>query len=120
MRVVNILPAVALLPSAFGQLHKLTAAKGKYFGTATDNKNLVDAAYKDILLDGDEFGQITPSNLQKWQYSEPTPGNFNFTGGDEIADLAEENGLIFRCHPLVWHSQAPDYSMRDVSNHKLY
>jgi endo-1,4-beta-xylanase len=113
MRVLNLLPAVALLPSALGQLHKLTKAKGKYFGSATDNYELKDAPYFAILTDVDEFGQITPSNAQKWAYSEPTPGNFSFAGGDEVADLAEATGQMLRCHALVWHSQVADYSMFD-------
>lgn len=111
MRISNVLPAVALASSATAQLHKLALAKGKqYFGSATDNYELKDAPYFAILTDGNEFGQIVPSNAQKWAYSEPTPGNFSFAGGDEVANLAEAEGLILRCHALVWHSQAPAYS----------
>lgn len=112
MRVSILLPAVALLPSAFGQLNKLAKAKGKlYFGSATDNYEFRgDAPYKAILVDTDEFGQITPSNAQKWAYSEPTQGNFSFADGDEVADLAESTGQLLRCHTLVWHSQVADYS----------
>ena len=112
MRVSTILPLAALLPSAFGQLNKLAKAKGKlYFGSATDNYELKDEPYFKILTNTREFGQITPSNAQKWAYSEPSPGNFSFAGGDEVADLAESTGQILRCHALVWHSQVADYSM---------
>lgn len=112
MHISHLLPAVALLSSASGQLNKLTKAKGKlYFGSATDNPELVDDAYVKILKDTNEFGQITPGNAMKWAYSEPTPGNFSFAGGDVIADLAKSNGQILRCHTLVWHSQVADYSM---------
>ena len=112
MRVSNLLPVVTLLPSAFGQLHTLAKAKGKlFFGSATDNYEFKDdAPYKAILSDTTEFGQITAGNAQKWAYSEPTQGTFSFAGGDEVADLAEANGQLLRCHTLVWHSQAPDYS----------
>jgi len=112
MRVSSLLPVVTLLPSAFGQLHTLAKAKGKlFFGSATDNYEFKgDAPYKAILSDTTEFGQITPGNAQKWAYSEPTQGTFSFAGGDEVADLAEANGQLLRCHTLVWHSQAPDYS----------
>jgi endo-1,4-beta-xylanase len=111
MRVVDILPAAALLPTAFSQLHKAASAHGKYFGSATDNYELADEPYKEILLTPGEFGQITPSNLQKWFSSEPSPGVFNFTGGDQIAKIADEHDMLFRCHPLVWHSQLPSWGM---------
>lgn len=112
MRLSQLTPAVALLPIALGQLHTLAKAKGlQYFGSATDNYEFKgDAPYKAILSDTTEFGQITPGNAQKWAYSEPTQGTFSFAGGDEVADLAEANGQLLRCHTLVWHSQAPDWS----------
>ena len=112
MHVSYSIFAVALLPFSFAQLHSLAKAKGKlYFGSATDNYEFkYDAPYKAILIDTTEFGQITAGNAQKWAYSEPTQGNFNFAGGDEVADLAQSTGQLLRCHTLVWHSQAPDYS----------
>jgi len=36
-------------------------------------------------------------------YIEPEYGVFNFTGGQQIIDLAKENRQISRCHALVWH-----------------
>ena len=49
------------------KLHTLAKAAGKlYFGTATDNGELSDAAYTAILDNNHEFGQITPANSMKW------------------------------------------------------
>ena len=42
-------------------------------------------------------------------YTEPEPGVFNFTGGDEFLDLAESTGKAVRCHNLIWSSQLPDW-----------
>ncbi|KAK1989818.1 family 10 glycosyl hydrolase, partial [Colletotrichum falcatum] len=98
------------LPGASANLHELAVAAGKkYFGSATDNPELPDAAYVSILKDNKMFGQITPGNGQKWQFTEPSPGSFSYTGGDEITAFAEGNGQIIRCHTLVWHSQLPDW-----------
>ncbi|KAI5860575.1 carbohydrate-binding module family 1 protein [Durotheca rogersii] len=92
------------------QLHQLAKAAGKlYFGSATDNGELSDATYVSILKDADMFGQITPGNGQKWQYTEPTRGSFSFTAGDQIASFAQSNGQLLRCHALVWHSQLPNW-----------
>jgi endo-1,4-beta-xylanase len=53
--------------SAFGAgLDTAAVAIGKlYFGTATDNPELTDAAYVKQLNNTDDFGQITPGNSQK-------------------------------------------------------
>ena len=49
------------------KLNDLAKAAGKlYFGTATDNGELSDAAYTAILDNNMEFGQITPANSMKW------------------------------------------------------
>jgi hypothetical protein len=50
-------------------------AKGlTYFGTATDNGELTDATYTRILDNSVEFGQLTPGNDQKWDFTEPSQG----------------------------------------------
>ncbi len=53
------LAALLALPGTSAQLNKLAKAAGKlYFGSATDNGELTDTSYVDILSDTDEFGQI--------------------------------------------------------------
>ena len=42
------------------QNHKL------YFGTATNNDELNDTAYRALIDDNKMFGQITPANSMKW------------------------------------------------------
>ena len=112
MHIKRFLPiTLACLPTSYAQLHKLSKVYGKYFGSATDNYELNDASYKAILSDGDEFGQSTPGNLQKWYFSEPQQGVFDFSGGDQLADYAESEGMILRCHTLVWHSQLAPWGM---------
>ncbi|KAI0417040.1 family 10 glycosyl hydrolase [Xylaria grammica] len=104
------LTALLALPGASAQLNKLAKAAGLlYFGSATDNGELTDTNYVNILKDTDEFGQITPGNAQKWQYIEPSQGSFSYTSGDQIADLAKESGQLLRCHTLVWYSQLPSW-----------
>ncbi|CAG8958282.1 hypothetical protein HYFRA_00000637 [Hymenoscyphus fraxineus] len=110
MHLSLLLPAAALLPQALGQLDTLAKAKGwKYFGSATDNGELSDAPYVEILSKNTEFGQITPGNSQKWDATEPDQGTFTFEKGDVIAAFAAENKQMLRCHALVWHSQLPSW-----------
>ena len=63
--------AAASLPSSTSassvKLHTLARQSGKlYFGTATDNPELTNAAYVSILNDVQMFGQITAANSMKW------------------------------------------------------
>lgn len=100
--VVTVTPA-----SADASLGQLAAAKGRYLGSATDNPELSDSQYVQIL--GREFNQITPGNTMKWQYTEPTRGQFDFARADVIVDLAKSNDQVVRGHTLVWHSQLPSW-----------
>ncbi|KAK1780444.1 glycoside hydrolase superfamily [Copromyces sp. CBS 386.78] len=103
-----------LTPLATAQLHHYATLAGlKYFGAATDTPGQRERAgyeasyaqYDAIFSDPSEFGQTTPTNGQKWLFTEPSPGVFNFTEGDIVVSLATKTGKLLRCHALVWHSQ---------------
>ncbi|TGO89078.1 hypothetical protein BPOR_0126g00090 [Botrytis porri] len=109
MHISNLLP-LAILPLAYGQLNTLAKAAGlKYFGSATDNGELTDAEYTAILSNSSQFGQITPGNTQKWQYTEPSQNTFSYTKGDVVVDFAEKNDQLLRCHNLCWYNQLPSW-----------
>jgi len=121
MFISNILPVVACLPSAFGQLNTLAKAKGlKYFGSATDNGELTDTAYTAILSKSANFGQITPGNTQKWDSIEPSQNSFSFTKGDVVTSFAKNNGQILRCHNLVWYNQLPSWGTASVPLYSIW
>jgi len=88
-------------------LDSLAKAKGRYFGSATDNPELSDTAYTSIL--GSEFSSITPGNSMKWDTTEPTQGGFNFSNGDAVVAFAKAHGQMVRAHTLVWHNQLPSW-----------
>lgn len=106
----NVALALVAATGAQANLNQLAVAAGKkYFGSATDNGELSDAAYVAILSDANEFGQVTPGNTQKWQYTETSQGVFDYTKGDVIASFAANNSQIMRCHTLVWYNQLPSF-----------
>ncbi|KAF8713856.1 putative xylanase, Glycoside hydrolase family 10, partial [Rhizoctonia solani] len=106
-------------------LHALAKAKGRYFGTATDQLwNNNDAAYLAITGNVNEFGANTPGNQQKWDATEKTRNVFTYTNGDYQVAWAKNHSQIVRGHTLgmfsatvgklmylpavwttVWHSQ---------------
>lgn len=53
------------------------------------------------------YESVTPGNSLKWDATEPAEGEFTFAEGDHLVDWATANGLEFRGHTLVWHSQTP-------------
>ncbi|TFK59834.1 endo-1,4-beta xylanase [Pluteus cervinus] len=101
---------LVLLPLVAGQLNRAAKEDKKlYFGSATDNPEWNDTEYVRILSNTANFGQLTPANSMKWDATEPEPGVFNFTGGDQVVQLAERNGQIMRGHNCVWYNQLPDW-----------
>ncbi|CCO30091.1 hypothetical protein RSOLAG1IB_07504 [Rhizoctonia solani AG-1 IB] len=91
-------------------LHALAKAKGRYFGTATDQLwNNNDAAYLAITGNPNEFGANTPGNQQKWDATERSRNVFTYTNGDYQVAWAKNHSQIVRGHTLVWHSQLPSW-----------
>ena len=41
--------------------------------------------------------------------TEPEQGQFTFSGGDQIANLAKTNGQLLRGHNCVWYNQLPSW-----------
>lgn len=52
---------------------------------------------------------IVPENELKWETTEPAPGQYNFGPADNLFAFAQQHGLKFRGHCLVWHQQLPDW-----------
>jgi endo-1,4-beta-xylanase len=110
---MQLLSFVLLATTPFGvvaQLNTLALAAGKkYFGTATDNGELSNTAYVAQLDNTQDFHQLTAANSMKWDATEPSRGQFTFSGGDQIVAQAQANGQLIRGHNCVWHNQLPSW-----------
>jgi endo-1,4-beta-xylanase len=83
-------------------------------GTAAIPNDLSDPTLSQIT--SEQFSVLTPGNEMKWQVVEPTQGNFNWTGADNLVNFAEEHRERVRGHTLVWHNQLPNWLTQGVTN----
>ncbi|MBH1940810.1 endo-1,4-beta-xylanase [Mobilitalea sibirica] len=69
----------------------------------------------DMELTLKHFNAITPENLMKPEYMQPTEGNFHYTQSDKMVQFGQEHGLVLIGHTLAWHSQSGKWLGRNVS-----
>jgi endo-1,4-beta-xylanase len=108
--IIAVTGAVALIAPAHaaGPLRANAATRGKFIGAALDTNLLANnATYRNLAAT--EFSQVTAENAMKWDTTEPSDNNFNFTGADQIVNFATQNNQQVHGHTLVWHSQTPGW-----------
>jgi endo-1,4-beta-xylanase len=111
----NTKPTTTLLATATSTSYGLNdAAKvaGKlWFGTAADipGPEQADYYYMREFNNTHDFGEATPANIMKFEFTEPEQGVFNFTGAQEFLDVAKATGKYVRCHNLIWESELPTW-----------
>lgn len=57
----------------------------------------------------DYWDQITPENEGKWGSVEPTRDSMNWGALDRVYDYAQQHGIPFKQHTMVWGSQQPGW-----------
>ncbi|MEU9060889.1 endo-1,4-beta-xylanase [Streptomyces sp. NPDC048430] len=82
------------------------AQHGRYFGAAVA-PHLGETDYEGTL--NREFSSVVAENAMKWDATEPSRGQFNFSGGDQLVTYAQQRGKFVRGHALVWHAQQPGW-----------
>jgi len=48
-------------------------------------------------------------NAMKWDGTEGSQGNFNYSGGDAVANWCSTNGCLMRGHTMCWGAQTPTW-----------
>lgn len=60
------------------------------------------------------FNVITPENLMKPEYMQPSESQFYYDGSDRMMEFAKENNLTAIGHTLVWHQQSGNWLGKNV------
>lgn len=85
-------------------------------GTEVEPEQL-SGVHQDLLLK--HFTQFTAGNAMKWDATEPSEGNFDFSRADQLANFARAHGLRMRGHTMIWHQQVPAWVFQDTSGNPL-
>lgn len=80
-----------------------------YFGTQVSTSILDDAQANAIAIRNQDFGTYTCEYEQKFRTIQPSRGSFNYGLSDRIVNQALNNGIIMRCHTLIWHQSVPPW-----------
>lgn len=89
-------------------LRSAAALSGRLFGAALTTRYLgSEGAYTELA--GTEFSYVTAEWEMKWAPTEPSQGNFVFTGGDAVSDFAIAHGMQLKGHTLVWYASLPNW-----------
>ena len=88
-------------------LKSLAAAKGLVFGAANNTywlgfPDFDDAYARDCAI-------LVPEYELKREVTEPTPGIYDFSAGEQLAAYAHKHGMFLRGHPLVWFAANPPW-----------
>lgn len=81
----------------------------QYFGTQVSNSILNDAQANAIAIRNQDFGTYTCEYEQKFRTIQPSRGSFSYELSDRIVNQALNNGIIMRCHTLIWHQSVPTW-----------
>lgn len=78
-------------------------------GVALNTRMVTGQEAKAGELAGKQFSSLTPENDLKWQFIHPEPARYEFKAADAYFEFASKHEMAVIGHPLVWHSQVPQW-----------
>lgn len=103
--VVPPQPPTTVDPNA--PLRALAAARGLIYGAASGWQFLHDDVYAPVFAK--ECGLLVPESELKMVPIRPSATTFKWSGVDWLLGFAQQHGMLFRGHTLIWHLALPDW-----------
>jgi endo-1,4-beta-xylanase len=88
-------------------LATLAARQGRWFGCSVKDPLFSDGPFQRLVIE--QCNMLVCTYSMKWRQLEPEPGQFTFKRSDPYVDFAEQHGMQFRGHALVWERQLPPW-----------
>ena len=74
---------------------------------------------QELKILASEFNSLTSENSMKMQYVQPVEGEYYFGGSDAAIDFAQEHGMDYVGHALVWHHQVPSWLFKQADGSEV-
>ncbi|ORX81617.1 hypothetical protein BCR32DRAFT_327255 [Anaeromyces robustus] len=113
MKLSTALAIIAAAASANGYELLRDYSKGFRIGAATNTIHYSNSNYNNAMK---AFNYMVAENACKFVSIQGTKGKFNFNDCDNHLKKAQELGMDFRGHALVWHSMAPKWLENEDAN----
>jgi endo-1,4-beta-xylanase len=94
-------------------LAALAARQNRFFGAAVKDPLFTESSFRDLVIK--QCNILVCTYSMKWRSLEPEPGRFDFRLADRYVDFAEEHGMAFRGHTLVWQKATPPWLDDELS-----
>lgn len=76
-----------------------------YIGTALNESQILEKNSPEENLISREYNCISPENIMKSMFVQPTKGNYYFDMTDKYVAYGEKHKMFIHGHTLIWHSQ---------------
>jgi endo-1,4-beta-xylanase len=103
----QVRPSMVVAADKLSSLSVLAKQRGILFGTAIGPLVATDEAYRAVVAA--DAGIVVPEYELKWRFIEKTQGVYDFSAVDRQVAFAQQNGMAFRGHTLVWHQSLPGW-----------
>jgi len=87
-----------------------TLRSAAYFPVgAAMNPDLIKSNSYYNAIAGTQYSSLTPENVMKFYWTEPSQNQFSFTDGDYLVAFAGQHQMRVHAHNLIWYSDLPNW-----------